>query len=408
MGALMVGVGVLQKGHCLSYGWTDPDQFWRACYSDVTVVSISTALSEGSLPYSGESPSDQPVLSGVVLWGLALLSPAPGADVAAQRWVFALWALAATVLVALATLALVSLQTSRPWQAAHLAASPVIAVLALISVDLAGIVLLLWALWAWQHDRPVTSGMLLGLAFLVRPFPLLFLAGAVLLDWRAGRRRRSVQMGLSAFLTACAVYVPFLVLFGDGATLAVRRFFSSGPGYGGSSLVPGLFGATLPTTVATVVAVAGWVVALGVGVMRLRRMPPGTDVHHLVALVAPMMLAVVLTSKSVSVQTGLWLLPFLALSALPWRDHLLWAAAEVVHFEATWLYIGFGSDPGRGLPGDAYAVAVVGRMLAWAWVLGRVSARSGEAPDAYGTSSSLPEVPPDSRSRWASPASSSP
>ncbi|HKJ12950.1 MAG TPA: glycosyltransferase 87 family protein [Ornithinimicrobium sp.] len=407
LGSLMVAVGVLQKGYCLAYGWSDPDQFWRACYSDVAVVTVSSALAEGSMPYSGQSPSDQPVLSGLVLWVLTVISPASGGDVPTQRWTFGLWAVLATVLLALATQALVSLQQERPWQAAHLAVSPVIALLALISVDLVGILLVIWALWAWQRDRPMTSGALLGLAVLLRPFPLVFLLAAVFLAWRTGQRQHAVRVVASTAVTAAVAYAPFLALFGDGATLAPRRFLSSGPGYGGSTLVPSLFGAPVSTTVATVVALTGWVVAAAVGVGLSRRLVGNRDVRTLIALAAPMMLTVILTSKTVSVQTGLWMLPFLALSALPWRDHLLWAAAEVIHFEATWLYIGFGSDPGRGLPADAYGACVVLRAVAWTWVLARVWTRAGEAPGAYGARSSLPDVVPDSRSRWASATRSS-
>lgn len=411
MGTLMVGVGVIQKGHCLRFGWVDPDQFWRACYSDVAVVATSSSLVDGSLPYSGDSPSDQPLLSGLVLWALALVSPASGGDVAAQRWIVALWALAATLLIALATVALVALHSGRPWQAAHLAVSPVIAVLALVSVDLVAIVLVIWALYVWQRRRPALSGALLGLAFLLRPFPLLFLWAAVIMAWRTGRRRDAARVAVAAAVSSVAVYLPVLLVLGDGVALAPRRFFSGAAGYGGSLLVPGLFGSSVPTSAATAVALAGWALAAGIGILRSRGVADtarADEARALVALTAPMMLAVILTSKAVSVQTGLWLLPFLALSALPWRDHLLWAAAEVLHFEATWLYIGFGSDPGRGLPGDAYAVAVVLRLVAWAWVLCRVAGRAGDSVDRYSTRSSLPEVPPDSRSRWASAASSSP
>lgn len=408
MGTVMLGVGVIQKGHCLTYGWADPDQFWRACYSDVAVVTVSSALADGAAPYSGGSPSDQPLMSGLVLWALTLLSPASGDGVEAQRWVVALWALVAIVLIALATVALVALHHRQPWQAAHLAVSPVIAVLALVSVDLLGVVLVVWGLWAWQRGRSVVSGSLLGLAFLLRPFPLIFLFAAMVMSWRAGQRRKAAQTAVAAAVSAVVVYLPCLVLLGDGVALAPRRFFSSAPGYGGSLLLPGLFGGSVPTWVATLLALAGWTVAMGLGVVRSRRLVGTPDARALVALAAPMMLIVILTSKSVSVQTGLWLLPFIALSALPWRDHLLWAAAEVLHFEATWLYIGFGSDPGRGLPGNAYAVALVLRSAAWAWVLFRVAARAGDPVEPYGTSSSLPDVPPDSRSRWASATSSSP
>ncbi len=157
------------------------------------------------------------------------------------------------------------------------------------------------------------------------------------------------------------------------------------------SIIPSLNELALSTTAATVITVSGWVIATFVGWwLAARALPrsaalahrangdvpsarlPFVSVHTVVAVAAPMMLIVMLTAKSVSVQTGLWILPFLALSTVAWRDHLVWAAAEIVHFEAVWLHIGFSADPGRGLPGDAYSIAIAARSMMWAWVLLRV------------------------------------
>jgi hypothetical protein len=85
-----------------------------------------------------------------------------------------------------------------------------------------------------------------------------------------------------------------------------------------------------------------------------------------------MMLVVVLTAPSLSVQSGLWLLPWLALSARPWWEHLVWALVETLHFVTTWLHIAFASDAGRGLPPETYALVVTLRAAAWAWVLWQV------------------------------------
>ncbi|UJH70076.1 hypothetical protein [Ornithinimicrobium sp. INDO-MA30-4] len=58
-------------------GWVSPDQFWRACYSDVTVVNVSSSLATRDFPYAGETPVDQPLLSGLAMWVLSWLSPSP-------------------------------------------------------------------------------------------------------------------------------------------------------------------------------------------------------------------------------------------------------------------------------------------------------------------------------------------
>ncbi len=389
MGAAMLALGVFQKGHCVVKGWVDPDQFWRACYSDIVVVNVSSGLADRALPYAGESPTDQPLGGGLVMWAMSLISPHSGGDLTAQQWIFGLWALIAMVLVAAGVFALVAIAPHRPWQAAHLAVSPVIAVLALVSVDLCAIVLVIWALWAWHRRHPVACGLLLGLAFLFRPFPLIFVLAIVLLARRSGRTHHGMQVLISAAIGAIAIYVPFLLIVGDPLLTAPRRWISSDPGNGALSIIPSLNGLAFSATMALLVSLSGWVIAALVGWWLAaralpqapapdqhadphRRPAPMASVHTVVAVAAPMMLIVMLTAKSVSVQTGLWVLPFLALSTLPWRDHLIWAAAEIVHFEAVWLHIGFSADPGRGLPGDAYSVFIAARAMMWSWVLLRV------------------------------------
>ncbi|QFG70033.1 glycosyltransferase 87 family protein [Ornithinimicrobium pratense] len=369
LGTLNLALAVWTKGHCLLKGWSTPDQFWRGCYSDLPVVHVSSPLAEGLLPWAGESPSNQPPLPGLVMWLISLASPATGTGVTAQQWTLVLWAALCVPLLAAGVLAAVALQPRRPWQAAHLALSPVLALLVLVSTDLLGITLTLLALWAWHRERSWLAGALLGLALLVRPFPLLVLAAMVLLAWRHRQRLRVMQVLVGAALGALLVLVPLLTVEPQALT-GLRQWWGQGAGYGALQMVPQLLGARLIAPATVAIAVTGWVAALVLGAWLTRR--PGRAPVGVVQLSAVMLLVVVLTAPSLSVQSGLWLLPLLALSARPWWEHLVWALAEALHFLATWLHIAFGSDPGRGLPPEAYALVVLLRAAAWAWLLWRI------------------------------------
>ncbi|WP_162803002.1 hypothetical protein [Ornithinimicrobium avium] len=399
LGTVMLALGVWQKGHCLTKGWSTPDQFWRACYSDLPVVHVSSPLAARHLPWSGEIPSDQAPLSGLVMWVLARVSPSAGEGLAAQDWVFGLWAVACVLLLAAATLAAVAMLPRRPWHAAHLAVSPVLVTLALVSTDLLGVALTLLGLWAWRRGHGWAGGALLGLALLVRPFPLVWIAAIVLLarrraalevrpqrDGTPGATRdtaartellRAGQVVVGAVLAALALVVPLQLLEPRSLTGAVQ-WWGQEAGYGALQMVPRLFGTPLLPVTTTVIAVAGWLVALGVGVWLVGR--PGRR-PGVVQLAAAMTAVVALTAPSLSVQSGLWVLPLLALSSRAWWEHLLWASVETVHFLATWLHIAFASDPGRGLPPETYGMLVVLRAAAWAWVLWRVAEEPGGAPD---------------------------
>lgn len=369
LASITIALGVFQKGHCLMKGWTSPDQFWRACYSDITVVNLSSTLTDRGFPYAGDAPVDQPLLGGLTMWLLSLLSPFSGGDLAAQRSIFVLWAVVALLLLGLGAVAVVGLKPTRPWQAAHLVASPVLVFLALVSVDLLGVVLVLWALWMWQRDEPIAAGVLLGLAFLLRPYPLVFLLAIILVSISTRRLPQALQATLAAVLAAVALYLPMLLIFGDSVLAPLRGWVAAGPGYGSLMLAVESVGVPISSGTATSIAILGWALALGVGYWVAHHRPSPS----ILVVAAPMMLTVALSAQSVPVQTGLWLLPFAALSALSWRDHLIWAAAEIIHFEAVWLRIADASDPGRGIDGVGYGVFVIIRYLGWGWLLWQVA-----------------------------------
>ena len=187
-------------------GWSTPDQFWRACYSDLPVVHVSSPLAERALPWAGEgAASTAAPLPGLVMWAMARVSPRAGQDLAAQQWIMTLWITVCLLLVAACVLALVALRPRNPWSAAHLALSPVLALLALVSVDLLGVTLTLLALWAWERRRPWVTGLLLGLALLVRPFPLVVLAAMLLVAWRRDRLVDGLRVLVGAALGALAL-----------------------------------------------------------------------------------------------------------------------------------------------------------------------------------------------------------
>ena len=73
------------------------------------------------------------------------------------------------------------------------------------------------------------------------------------------------------------------------------------------------------------------------------------------ALAAPMILS------NISV-------PLVALVGLRWRDHLVWAGAEALHFGAVWLYLAGSSVPDRGMPSGWYLVFLLLRLLAIGWL----------------------------------------
>jgi hypothetical protein len=146
-------------------------------------------------------------------------------------------------------------------------------------------------------------------------------------------------------------------------------------------MVPQLLGTALPAGATTLLAVVGLLVALGAGAA----FALGTDRRPTVAEVALVLVALALvTGKSVPVQASLWLVPLVALCGLGWRDSLVWAGAEALHFVAVWLYVAGLSTPDRGLPPGWYGVFLGLRVLAvlnLVWRVWRTASRRPALPE---------------------------
>lgn len=379
---VVLSFGVLQKQHCRAQGWSTPDQLWHTCYSDLPIVYQSAGLRSGLSPYVADGAQlDHPVLTGLTMWVMAEL--VPGGDVLTQtRWYFDIGTvLVAALLAALVALTVASAGRRRPWDAALVALCPLIALSALVSIDLLGVTLASAGLLAWARSRPVAAGVLLGLAVTARTYPAVLVLVLGLLALRAGRLREWALTAGACVLTTLVVVLPWLLRDGAAVLSTYRSWSGSPAGYGSLWLLPqtvfadprprwitrlGLGPTTLPAGAVSALAAAGVVLALAVGAalaLGARRRPRVAQVAFVVVAI------VVVTGKSWPVQASLWLLPLAALAHPRWRDHLVWVATEATYFVAVWLYIAAGTTANRGLPATWYSVFVIARTAGLLWLV---------------------------------------
>lgn len=369
--AVPMALGVLERAHCIDLGWRTPDQFWHACFSDIPATYKDQGLTAGLLAFLSGSPGAgspvHPPVTGLVMSVLASLVPsAPLED--RMRFYFALWAVLGGVLIALTTWWTAATTRRLPLRASHVALSPVVALTVVVAPDVLGVALAAAAVYAWSRRRLVTSGILLGLAMSARTYPVVILLALLLLATRAGQLRAWSVTGAAAGGTFAVVFLAFLGLNPDAAVRAYEGWAQSGAGFGSPWLLPQLGGFALPAGAVTILAVLGWVAAVVVGVVFALGAPrrPG------VAEVTLVMLGIVMvTGKSMPVQSALWLVPLVALVGLRWNDHLLWAAAEALHFVAVWLYFATSVTPDRGLPAGWYAFFLSLRVAGVVWLVHR-------------------------------------
>jgi len=382
---VVLALGVVEKQHCRAEGWSSPDQFFHACYSDLPIVYQSAGLRDGVTPYAADSAAasrlEQPVLTGLALWGVAQVVP-DGGVLRQTRWYFDIsTGVIAVLLAALVALTAAGAGRRRPWDAALVALCPLLALSALVSLDLLGVTLAAGGLLAWGRRRPVAAGVLLGLAVMARTYPAVLLVVLGLLALRAGALRVWAVTAGTSVLTCLAVLAPWLLQGSAGVFAAYRTWARAPAGYGSVWLLPqtlfteprprwmtrlGLDATTLSPTVVTLLTVLGIAGALLVGAA----LALGSSRRPRVAQVAFVALAlIVVTGKAWPVQAALWLLPLAALARPRWRDHLIWVGAEAAYFIAVWLYVAAGTNANRGLPATWYSVFVIVRVAGLLWLV---------------------------------------
>jgi uncharacterized membrane protein len=243
--------------------------------------------------------------------------------------------------------------------AVQVALAPVAALTVLLSPDLLGVVLATGGLWAWSRRHPALAGALLGVGVMARTYPGLLLLVVAAHAWRTGRERELPRLGGAALAAVAVIALPFLVLSPATLTRSWSAWFDTPAGLGSVLYLPTLAGSPWPASVLTLVAVLGILVAVVLAALLVLGAPWAPRLGA-VALLA--VAVVLVTGKSFPVQTSLWLVPLVALAGLRWRDHLVWALAEAVHFMAVWLYLGGLQSPDKSLPPGWYAVALLLRV----------------------------------------------
>lgn len=372
--ALMVALGVLQKSYCFENGWGGSSVFWRACYSDLPNMFVSSGLATSTFPYTSERSLTQPVGTGTVLWFLSLFT----ADGGPPQQFVGVWAVAGSLMaMALVTVTVLTARR-RPQVAWMIAVSPLLITVVLVSADLVGVLLVSVGLLLWSREKEWAAGAVFGVAALSRSYALIVVAAVVLSALRAGRFTEMAR------LAAAAIGGPIFVLlllntFGLHVFAPYAAWLGASPEFGSLQYLLTLAGVPLSPVWATVPAVVGWVLALIVGTLMTMAVPR----RPMIAEVAIVMLVIVtLTAKAVPPQWALWLLPLVALAAVPRRTFVLWMGVEVLYFVMVWMHIPYSqeSEAMRALPPGWYAFFLVLRMAALAYLAWGCYRRAASRP----------------------------
>ncbi|BCI56162.1 membrane protein [Mycolicibacterium litorale] len=377
--------------------WENNRAYYELCYSDTVPLYTAELLNQGKFPYKSswiETDSEgqpritydgevavrymeYPVLTGLYQYvSMALaktysaVTRAVSIPVVAEVVMFFNIAAFGLALAWLATVwATAMLAGRRVWDAALVAASPLVVFQIFTNFDALATAFAVGALLAWARRRPVLAGALIGLGVAAKLYPLLLLVPLVVLGLRTGRLREVAKTAATAAVTWLVVNLPIMALFPRGWSeffrLNTRRgddmdslynVVKSFTGWRGFDTDLGFW--QPPTVLNTVTAAlfAACCIAIGFIALTARQRPRVAQLAFLVVA------AFLLTNKVWSPQFSLWLVP-LAVLALPHRRILLaWMTIDALVWVPRMLYL-YG-ESNRGLPEQWFTATVLLRDIA--------------------------------------------
>ncbi|HEX5087474.1 MAG TPA: glycosyltransferase 87 family protein [Nocardioides sp.] len=398
MAAVCFALGMVQKSGCYQGHWANEDRYTHMCYSDLPYLYTGRGLVELDWPFSDDPQvraryevMEYPVGIAYFAYGAAWVTQKvtgagdvstradqPTGDVAAtgqvQKELRGFVIVNTLVFAALAILSawlLAGVNPRRPWDAAIFAASPTLLLTGIINWDMLAVVFVAGALFTWARDRPLATGVLIGIGTATKLYPLFLLGPIAIICLRQRRYRDLVDTVLAAAASWFLLNAP-AYLSGRAEWMRFWEFNSErGPDLGSGWLVLSQIRET--TISAGTVnhwswALFGlWCVAVAVVGLRAPSTPRLAQLGFLVVA------GFLLVNKVYSPQYVLWLLPLAALARPRWRDQLVWQACEVFYFASVWWYLQGDLQPSEGQDVGFYWVAVIVRMLGELYLVAMVT-----------------------------------
>jgi uncharacterized membrane protein len=377
--------------------WQNQRAYYELCYSDTVPLYTAELLNLGKFPYKSswiETDSagrpriqydgniavrymEYPVLTGIYQYVSMSLAKTYSAvtklvsvPVIAEVVMFFNIAAFGLALAWLTTVwATARLAGRRVWDAALVAASPLVIFQIFTNFDALATACAVGALLAWARRRPVLTGVLLGAGVALKLYPLLLLAPLAIVGLRTGRLREVGKAAIAAVVTWFVVNLPVLLLFPRGWSeffrLNTRRgddmdslynVVKSFTGWRGFDHDLGFWQPPTVTNFVSAMLFGSCCVVIAYIALTARQRPRVAQLAFLVAA------TFLLTNKVWSPQFSLWLVP-LAVLALPHRRILLaWMAIDALVWVPRMLYL-YG-EANRGLPEQWFTATVLLRDIA--------------------------------------------
>jgi uncharacterized membrane protein len=364
---------------CEGNGWSTPAQYIHACYSDIPALYGERDLDKDQWPYSSKTDAvEYPVLTGTVMWALALATPS------GENEILNYYRLNLFFLAALFIFIAFIVHRIRP-EFSYLAAIAPAAIASLyINWDLWAIASMLLSIYWFDRKKYKHSAIAIGISISTKFLPVFLLLPIALILWRRNEVKELLRYAAIVLATFTVINLPVFLTTPDGWLRFYQLNFDRGPDWGSIWYALTSLGVSLGNTnFFAILALFLAVLLVSLLIFSTKETPALADVSFI--LLALVMIA----SKVYSPQYVLWLVPLAVIAMSSRRDlhaFWIWQIAEVIYHIAIWQHLATVTGAKFGLPLGGYALITLVRIAACLYFVGvlvKKKAKDGQFPHEF-------------------------
>ena len=364
-------ISFLKFNHCRVNGFTSPDNYVHACYTDIPALFTERGLDSNTFPYLSPTNSiEYPPIIGLGNWLISFITPS-------ENSFRTFFDINAVIILVLFFISAIIVRKISPTNQYLFPLAPAVIASLFINWDMWAVVSTLLAIYYFDKKKYEASGIWLGVSIATKFFPVVLLLPIAIIFYRTSKIRLFYQYLFTTAIFWGAINIPIALTHFDGWWRFFKLNLERGADFGSIWFALSLLDINIPhlDLIYPLLSIALFI-GLAIYLLKL----PNTPNLAAVALFALVIFTTV--GKVYSPQYILWLTP-LAVIALQNSKQLItfwfWQATEAIYHLAIWQYLALFSDAQFGLPAGGYALATIIRvigMCTFAYILMRDLATS--------------------------------
>ena len=360
---LAAAISFTKFNSCQSFDWATPNQYVHACYSDIPALFSERGLNQGVWAYSNADKAvEYPVITGVVMWVLAKVSPA--GDNATENYFYLNVALLAVLFLLISAITF----KIRPKFAYLLPVAPAAIASLYINWDLWAIISMMGAIYWFDHKKLDLSALAIGISISTKFIPIFLLLPIALIFLRRKNFLAATRYFLITLSTFVAVNLHVFLTTPEGWLRFYKLNIERNADWGSLWFAADSLGIYLPNiNYLSILLLLATFAGIAIYILEVPTTPSLASLSFIV-------LAIIMSaSKVYSPQYVLWLTPLAVIALIDKRDlhaFWIWQGVELVYHLAIWQHLATVTGAKFGLPLLGYSLIILVRIAATAYLVG--------------------------------------